>query len=124
MENVKKFMAEVYERDLTVNAKGKIKATEATKIKYEFIQALMADLEEVGIETLPVKGMFYALIPHEDLGAVPMTVNPVMKSTKENYYQESEEFVQDQEDKAQEAKEKKAKAAKDKADKEAAAKNA
>ena len=120
MENVKKFMDEVYGRELSVNAKGKIKATEATKIKYEFIEALMADLEDAGIETLPVKGMFYALIPHEDLGAVPMTVNPVMKSTKENYYQESEEYLEDLKDKEKKAADKKAQAAKDKAEKDAA----
>ena len=109
MENLKQFLEDVYTKPLKTkkNSKGslKINGTISTQIKKMFRQALIKDLQELGIDVYELKKEFVVVIPHEEEGSFPIAINNVMKALDDDtfdYETLAETYAKEEEKKAKE----------------------
>lgn len=102
MKNTKKLLKEIFTRDLTITDKGAINQTQRNTLKNELLDTLIDDLSKnLGFEILRVDKGLALNIPHENEGALPITLDIVFKSTDYDIVEENKAYIKDKEIKAQ-----------------------
>jgi hypothetical protein len=82
MKNTKRFLKEIYNRDLKVTPKGAINQTQRNTLKNELLDNLIEDLSRgLGVDVVRLDKGIALNIQHEQEGALPITLDIVFKNT-------------------------------------------
>ena len=102
MKNTKKLIKDIYTRDLKITDKGAINQTQRNGLKNELLESLIDDLsKDLGLQVVRVDKGLALEIPHENEGALPITLDVVFKSTTYDIENESQAYIKDKEIKAE-----------------------
>ena len=96
MKNTKKFLKEVYTRDLKVTPKGAINQTQRNNLKNELLDNLIEDLSKgLGVDVVRLDKGIALNIQHEQEGALPITLDIVFKNITYDIDNESQAYQED-----------------------------
>jgi hypothetical protein len=102
MKTLKKLFKEIYTRDFTITEKGAINQTQRNNLKNEILDCIATDIsKDLGIEVLRVDKGLALNIDHENEGALPITLDVVIKNTTFDTHTEHNAYVLDKELKAE-----------------------
>lgn len=107
---MKQFIETVYKKNLPTTEKGEIKQNDRNALRAETVASLDDFFRANGVETLLTKEGIAVEIPHEELGAVVAMVSVTIKSQQFDALSASQEYLENQAEKAKKEAEKKAKA--------------